>query len=43
MSGETINLVVKVNVKKNVVEGPIIASDELLEAWVSSGKAGGLG
>jgi hypothetical protein len=33
------NLVVKANVKKNVEEGSIMASAELLEAWVSSGKA----
>jgi hypothetical protein len=39
MSGETGNLVVKVNVKKNVEEGPMMASAELLEAWVSLGKA----
>jgi hypothetical protein len=39
MSGETGNLVLKVNVKKNVEEGPMIASAELLEAWVSLGKA----
>jgi hypothetical protein len=39
MSGETGNLVVKVNVMKNVDEGPMMASAELLEAWVSSGKA----
>jgi hypothetical protein len=39
MSGEMGNLVVKVNVKKNVEEGPMTASAELLEAWVSSGKA----
>jgi hypothetical protein len=39
MSGEMSNLVVKVNVKKNVEEGPMMASVELLEAWVSSGKA----
>jgi hypothetical protein len=38
MSGGTGNLVVKVNMKKNVEEGPIMASAELLEAWVSSGK-----
>jgi hypothetical protein len=38
MSGETGNLVVKVNVKKYVEEGPAMASAELLEAWVSSGK-----
>jgi hypothetical protein len=36
MSGEMGNLVVKVNVKKNVEEGPMMASAELLEAWVSS-------
>jgi hypothetical protein len=39
MSGETDNLVVKVNMKKSVEEGPMMASTELLEAWVSSGKA----
>jgi hypothetical protein len=39
MSGEIGNLVVEVNVKKNVEEGPMMASAELLEAWVSSGKA----
>jgi hypothetical protein len=39
MSGGTGNLVVKVNMKKNVEEGPIMASAELLEAWVSSGKS----
>jgi hypothetical protein len=38
MSGEMGNLVVKVNVKKSVEEGPMMASVELLEAWVSSGK-----
>jgi hypothetical protein len=38
MSGRTGNLAVKVNVKKNVEEGPMMASAELLEAWVSSGK-----
>jgi hypothetical protein len=38
MSGETGNLVVNVNVKKSVEEGPMMASAELLEAWVSSGK-----
>jgi hypothetical protein len=31
--------VVKVNVKKNVEEGPMMASAELHEACVSSGKA----
>jgi hypothetical protein len=39
MSGEIGNLVVKVNAKKNVEEGPMMASVEFLEAWVSSGKA----
>jgi hypothetical protein len=39
MSGETGNLVVKVNVKKSVEEGPMMASTDLLEAWVSSSKA----
>jgi hypothetical protein len=39
MSGETGNLVVKVDVKENVWEGLIMANTELLEDWVSSGKA----
>jgi RNA-binding protein YhbY len=39
MSDETGNLVVKVNVKKNAEEGPMMASAELLEALVSSSKA----
>jgi hypothetical protein len=39
MSGEMGNLVVKVIVKKNVEEGPMMVSVELFEAWVSSGKA----
>jgi hypothetical protein len=39
MSGETGNLVVKVNVKENVEEGLTMANTRLLEAWVSSGKA----
>jgi hypothetical protein len=39
MSGEMGNLVVKVNVKKNVEEGPMMVSVELPEAWVSLGKA----
>jgi hypothetical protein len=39
MSRETGNLEVMVNVKKNVEEGPMTASAQLLEAWVSSGKA----
>jgi hypothetical protein len=34
MSGETGNFVVKVNVKKNMEEGPIMASAALLKAWV---------
>jgi hypothetical protein len=38
MSGGTGNVVVKVNMKKNVEEGLIMASAELLEAWVRSGK-----
>jgi hypothetical protein len=37
MSGEIGNLVVKVNVKDSVEEGPM-TSTELLEAWVSSDK-----
>jgi hypothetical protein len=37
--GETGNLVMKVGVKENIVEGPMMASTELLEAWISSGKA----
>jgi hypothetical protein len=36
MPGEMGNLVVEVNVKKNVEEGPTMASAELLEAWVNS-------
>jgi hypothetical protein len=39
MSGETDNLVVKVDMKENVEEGWMMANTELLEAWVSSGKA----
>jgi hypothetical protein len=39
MSGGMGNLVVMVNVKKNVDEGPIMASAESLEAWVNSGMA----
>jgi hypothetical protein len=39
MSGEMGNLVVKVNMKKTVEEGPMMASAKLLEAWVSLGKA----
>jgi hypothetical protein len=37
--GRTGNLVVMVNVKKNVEEGSMMANTDLLEAWVSSGKA----
>jgi hypothetical protein len=39
MSGEMDNLVVKVNMKENVEEGLMVANTELLEAWISSGKA----
>jgi hypothetical protein len=39
MSGEMGNLVLKINVKENVEEGPMMANTELLEAWISSGKA----
>jgi hypothetical protein len=39
MSRETGKLVVKVNVKESVEEGPMMASTELLKAWVSSDKA----
>jgi hypothetical protein len=39
MSEEMSNLMVKVNVKKNVEEGLMMASVEVLEAWVSSSKA----
>jgi hypothetical protein len=35
MSGEMSNLVVKVDVKENVGEGPMMANTELHEAWVS--------
>jgi hypothetical protein len=38
MLGETGNLVVKVDIKENVEEGPMMAKTELLEAWISSGK-----
>jgi hypothetical protein len=38
MLGETGNLVVKVDVKENVGEGPMMANTELLEACVSLGK-----
>jgi hypothetical protein len=39
MSGETGNLVVEIDVKENVAKGPMMANTELLEAWISSGKA----
>jgi hypothetical protein len=39
MSRETSNLVMKGDVKENVEEGPMMANTELLEAWVSLGKA----
>jgi hypothetical protein len=39
MSGEMSNLVVKVDVKENMEEGPMMANIELLEAWISWGKA----
>jgi hypothetical protein len=32
-------MVVKVNMKENVEEGPMMANTGLLEAWVSSGKS----
>jgi hypothetical protein len=38
MSGEMGNLVVKVDVKKNVEEGSMMANTKLIEAWLSSGK-----
>jgi hypothetical protein len=38
MLGGMANLVVKVNVKKNVEEGPTMVGAELFEAWVSSSK-----
>jgi hypothetical protein len=39
MSGEMGNLVVKVDVKENMEEGSMMANTELLEAWISLGKA----
>jgi hypothetical protein len=39
MSGEMGNLLVKVDMKENVEEGPMMANTDLLESWVSSGKA----
>jgi hypothetical protein len=39
MSREMGNLVVKVDVKENVEERLMMANTELIEAWVSLGKA----
>jgi hypothetical protein len=39
MSEETGNLVVKVDMKENEEEGLMMVNIEVLEAWVSSGKA----
>jgi hypothetical protein len=39
MLGEMDNLVLKVDVKENVEEEPMMANTGLLEAWVSSDKA----
>jgi hypothetical protein len=39
MSGEMGNLVVKVDVRKNMEDRPMMANTELLEAWISSSKA----
>jgi hypothetical protein len=39
MSGEMGNLMVKVNMKENVEEGPMMANTKFLEVWVSTGKA----
>jgi hypothetical protein len=39
MSREMGNLVVKVDMKENVEEAPQVPNIELLEAWISSGKA----
>jgi hypothetical protein len=39
MLGEMSNLVVEINVKENVEEGPMMANTELLVAWIRSGKA----
>jgi hypothetical protein len=35
MSGEIGNLVVEIDVKENVDEGPMMANTELLETWIS--------
>jgi hypothetical protein len=39
MSGEMSNMMVKVDVKENVEEGPMMANTELLVVCVSSAKA----
>jgi enolase len=39
MSGETGNLVVKIDAKENVGEGLMTTNTKLLEAWVSSSYA----
>jgi hypothetical protein len=39
MSGETSNLVVKLDMKENVEKGPMMTNTGLREAWVSLGKA----
>jgi hypothetical protein len=38
MSRETGNFIVKVDMKENVEEGPMMANSELLGDWISSGK-----
>jgi hypothetical protein len=39
MSGETGNLVVEIDVKQTVEEGPMMANTGFLEAWIGLGKA----
>ena len=39
MSGEMGNLMVEIDVKENVEEGPMMPNTELLEPEISSGKA----
>jgi hypothetical protein len=39
MSGEMGNLVVKIDRKENMEEGPMMANTGLFEAWVSLGRA----
>jgi hypothetical protein len=39
MSGEMSNLVVQIDMKENVEDGPMMANTELLKARISSGKA----